>query len=73
MRYLLVKPMRKQSTRHLIMLGTAAALRVPESQITEQPKLSGFNNRPSAVELVTWRSRARLQLECAYVDPAVHG
>jgi hypothetical protein len=72
MRYLLVKPMRRQSTRHLIMLGTAAALRVPERQIAEQPKLSRFNNRAS-VELVRWRSRARLQFECANVDPAVHG
>jgi hypothetical protein len=55
------------------MLGTAAALRVPESQMTEQPKLSAFNNRASAVELVRSRSRARLQLECANVDPAIHG
>jgi len=38
--------MRVQSTRHLVMLGTVAALRVPEHQITEQPKLSAFNNGP---------------------------
>jgi hypothetical protein len=47
--------MRMQPTRHLIMLNTAAALGVPEHEITEQPMLSVFNNRASAVELVRWR------------------
>ena len=55
MRYLLVKPIRIQTSRHLIMLNTAAALGVPEHEITKQPMLSAFNNRASAVELVRWR------------------
>ena len=48
--------------------GPASSARTPNHRM-----LSGFNNRASAVELVRWRSRARLQIECANVDPAVHG